>query len=309
MNGQMISQLLNATLDGCAGGGRTTERTITEQLNDGIRSFDFRVGVFNYNLIIHHSMVGPLLTDIVSQIATWLSSSSGEILWLSFTHPFDFNHATSLQLRDLLIAQLGPYAFTKSDVRSNTTLPNTAVGTILSNGTSKVILVLDDTLIDGYPDRRLWTTSDVNWIAAGGDYNSQSSAALWSSLSSDYAKANGSSIAMTTIISATPDAIVKIAVQYVLNQYNLGVFKDEVYGYFNDALKELGIDYVITDDGDYDSLYGWESMLGVFSGRYGAITSIQPVSYGNNIFILASDYNEDTENGDMVGLAIQYSLL
>ena len=68
MNGQMISQLLNATLDGCAAGRRTTEQTITQQLNDGIRSFDFRVAVFNNNIIINHSMAGPLLTDIVSQI-------------------------------------------------------------------------------------------------------------------------------------------------------------------------------------------------------------------------------------------------
>jgi hypothetical protein len=81
-----------------------------------------------------------------------------------------------------------------------------------------------------------------------------------------------------------------------------------VYGYFNAALKDLEIDYVITDDGDYDSLYGWEDMLGVFSGRHGAITSIQPSSRSNQIFILSSDYNEDTTNGDMVGLAIQDSI-
>ena len=124
MNGQMISQLLNATLDGCAGGGRTTQRTITQQLNDGIRSLDFGVAVFNNNIIINHSMAGPLLTDIVSQITTWLSTNSGEILWLSFTHPFDFNHGYSNQLRDLLTSQLGPYAFTKSNVASNSTLPN-----------------------------------------------------------------------------------------------------------------------------------------------------------------------------------------
>jgi hypothetical protein len=81
-----------------------------------------------------------------------------------------------------------------------------------------------------------------------------------------------------------------------------------VYGYFNAALKDLEIDYVITDDGDYDSLYGWEDMLGVFSGRHSAITSIQPSSRSNQIFILLSDYNEDTTNGDMVGLAIQDSI-
>lgn len=81
-----------------------------------------------------------------------------------------------------------------------------------------------------------------------------------------------------------------------------------MYGYFNEALKDLGIDYFITDDGDYDSLYGWEDMLGVFSGRYGAMTGIQPVSHSNQIFILSSDCNEDTTNGDMVGLAIQYTL-
>jgi hypothetical protein len=148
----------------------------------------------------------------------------------------------------------------------------------------------------------------MSWMATGGDYTSKTSAALFASLATAYTDAKGSPIGLTTIISATPDAIVKIAIQYVLNQYNLGLFKDEVYSYFNDALKELGIDYVIVDDGDYDSLYGWEDMLGVFSGRYGAITSIQPVSHSNQIFILASDYNEDTANGDMVGLAIQYSL-
>lgn len=260
----MISQLLNATLDGCAGCGRTTQRTITQQLNDGIRSFDFRLAVFNNNIIVNHSMAGPLLTDIVSQITTWLATSSGEILWLSFTHPFDFNHAYSSQLRYLLTDQLGPYAFTMSSVASNSTLPNPTVGSILSNGTSKVVLVLEDSLIDGYPDTRLWTTSDMSWMATGGDYTSKTSAALFASLATAYSNAKGSPIGLTTIISATPDVIVKIAIQYVLNQYNLGLFKDEVYSYFNEASKELGINYVIVDDGDYDSLYGWEDMLGVF---------------------------------------------
>jgi hypothetical protein len=48
--------------------------------------------------------------------------------------------------------------------------------------------------------------------------------------------------------------------------------------------------------------------LGVFSGRYGAITSVQPIARSNQIFILASDFNEDTTDGDMVGLAIKYCL-
>jgi hypothetical protein len=155
---------------------------------------------------------------------------------------------------------------------------------------------------------RLWTTTDMSRLASGGDYNSPTSAALFSSLATAYTKAAGSPIELTTIISGNADAIVKIAIQYVLNQYNLGLFKDEVYGYFDAALKDLEIDYVITDDGDYDSLYGWEDMLSVFSGRYGAITSIQPSLRSNQIFILSSDYNEDTTNGDMVGLAIQYSI-
>jgi hypothetical protein len=86
------------------------------------------------------------------------------------------------------------------------------------------------------------------------------------------------------------------------------MFKDEVYSYFNAALKDMEIDYQIVDDGDYDSLYGWQDMLGVFSGRYAAITSVQPVNKNNTMFILASDYNEDTSNGDMVGLAMDYSL-
>lgn len=93
-------------------------------------------------------------------------------------------------------------------------------------------------------------------MATGGDYNSKTSAALFTSLATAYMSAKGSPIALTTIISATPDATVKIAIQYVLNQYNLGLFKDEVYSYFNATLKELEIDYVFTDDGDYDSLYG-----------------------------------------------------
>ena len=201
-------------------------------------------------------MARPLLTDIVSQLTSWLATSTGEILWLSFTHPLDFNRGYSSQLRDLLTTQLGPYAFTKLNVASNSTLANTSINIILSTGTSKISLVLDDSLVDRYPDTPSWTTSDMAWLASGGDYTSQSRAALFESLFNDYAKAKGSAIAMTTIISATPDAIVKIAIQNVLNQYDLGVFKDEVFEYFNDALKDLGIGYVITADADYDSLYG-----------------------------------------------------
>jgi hypothetical protein len=292
-----------------AGGGRTTQRTISQQLDDGIRSFDFRVAVFNRNIIINHSMAGPLLTDVVSQITNWLATSSGEILWLSFTHPFDFNHAYSAQLRDLLTSQLGAYSFKQSDLPSNTTLPNLPVGSILGNSTSsKVFLIVEDSLIDGYPDSRLWTSTNMSWIATGGDYTSTSAAALFNSFATDYTKAKGGPIGMTTIISPTPDTIVKIGIQYVLNQYDLGLFKDQVYEYFNAALKDVGIDYVVTDDGDYDSLYSWEDMLGVFSGRYGAITSVQPIAKSNQIFILSSDFNEDTTDGDMVGLAIQYCL-
>ena len=306
----MAGQLLNATLDGMAGAGRTTQRTITQQLNDGIRSFDFRVAVFERNLIINHSLVGPTVADVVSQITSWLSSSSstGELLFLSFSHPFSFNHAYSAQLRALLVSQLGAYAFKQTDVQHGGSLQDTSFGNIIANGTSsKVIIILDDPLIDGNPDPALWPSSSLNWLATGGDYNAKSSAQLFQSFQTDYAKAGTSPISMGTNISPTPDIVIKIGIQYMLNLYYLGVFKQEVYDYVNEALKECGFDYTITDDGDYDSLFGWEDQLGVFSGRYNAILGVQPVSTANRLFILATDFYEDTESGDMVSLAISYS--
>jgi|SRR5579859_1447373 len=114
---------------------------------------------------------------------------------------------------------------------------------------------------------------------------------------------------MTTIISHTVDSIIQIAIQYIRNsKYNLGLFKDEVYGYFTDASQDLGIDYRAVDDGYYESLYGWEDMLGAFGGRHIAIRNVQSVGMGNTMFILASDYNEDTAIGDMAELGIKYAL-
>jgi hypothetical protein len=66
----------------------------------------------------------------------------------------------------------------------------------------------------------------MSWIATGGDYTSSSASALFNSLATDYAKAKGGPIGMTTIISSTPDVIVKIGIQYVLNQYDLGLLKE-----------------------------------------------------------------------------------
>jgi hypothetical protein len=99
-------------------------RTIRQQLDDGIRFFDLRIYYdTDGSFYIQHFLRGPELNDVLSQVRHFLDvhSTSGELIFLSISHTNFGDDPESLPYRVATIIQnnLKPYLY----------IPANAVGT------------------------------------------------------------------------------------------------------------------------------------------------------------------------------------
>uniref|UniRef100_A0A914WEZ9 Phosphatidylinositol-specific phospholipase C X domain-containing protein n=1 Tax=Plectus sambesii TaxID=2011161 RepID=A0A914WEZ9_9BILA len=88
----------------------TQKYTTTEQLDNGVRYFDFRLSrPDNEDTIkvvhgFYGSEIGPILADMVA----WLQQHPREVVFFDFNHFYNFDSDTHKMLTDALIGMLGP---------------------------------------------------------------------------------------------------------------------------------------------------------------------------------------------------------
>lgn len=80
--------LLEEAIGAVKGLATANNSTVAQQLQDGIRAFDLRVALdaSDDTFKIYHGLFGPTLDSIYDQIADFLRSTTGEIVYLNLSH-------------------------------------------------------------------------------------------------------------------------------------------------------------------------------------------------------------------------------
>jgi hypothetical protein len=138
-------------------------RTIRQQLDDGIRFFDLRIYYdTDGSFYIQHSLRGPELNDVLSQVRRFLDvhSTSGELIFLSISHTNFSNDPESLPSRVATIIQnnLKPYLYISAnsvgtkhfDFQNFRNMTLSSITTTDSNATSPKVIVLNTDNSDEY---------------------------------------------------------------------------------------------------------------------------------------------------------------
>ena len=123
--------------------GKTQELSIYGQLAAGVRYFDLRVEwndpVFN----IHHGTInGPLLSDVLQQIADFCNEGHQELVILDFSHFTHFvDSGTWFSFVDEVIGKLDPWMYKTQ--RTDKRLAEITLSEYISSG-MKILVVVDE---------------------------------------------------------------------------------------------------------------------------------------------------------------------
>ena len=147
-------------------------RTIRQQLDDGIRFFDLRIYYdTDGSFYIQHALRGPELNDVLLQIRHFLDahSTSGELIFLSISHTNFANDPENLpsQVATIIQNNLKPYLYVPAnsvgmkhfDLENFGNMTLSSITTTDSNVTSPKVIVLntDNADVDCYKDTVLNT--------------------------------------------------------------------------------------------------------------------------------------------------------
>ena len=92
---------------------KATGRSIAQQLRDGIRGLDFRVyyNASDKQYYIWHTLMGSNMKDVLQDVADFLASTAGEILYITFGHYQEFSDAQVADFLQFVKDRLGMYAY------------------------------------------------------------------------------------------------------------------------------------------------------------------------------------------------------
>jgi hypothetical protein len=134
----------------------TNSRSISEQLADGIRCLDLRIycDLTSSQFYLYHTLIGPLLSDVLDDIAAFLRSTQGEIVYVTMGHFDNFgqNEVYTQNVENfvnLVTEKFGNYAYLpeiSDGVIANDPFYQTYDQIVSQGGTpsSKVILVCSE---------------------------------------------------------------------------------------------------------------------------------------------------------------------
>jgi hypothetical protein len=184
--------LLDYILDTALRISISQNRTIRQQLDDGIRFFDLRIYYdTDGSFYIQHGLRGPELNDVLRQVKSFLDihSTSGELIFLSISHT---NFGTDPEILPAKVAtiiqnKLKPYLYMPAnsvgvknfDFQSLKDMTLSSITTTSLHSTSPKVIVLNidnsnnyyynDTLVNtrGFADSGRWTlnSNGVNSLA------------------------------------------------------------------------------------------------------------------------------------------------
>jgi len=107
--------VFDAALPAIKGLLQTTDRNITTQLNHGIRLLDFRILHKNNKFYVVHGLVAVEMSQVLTQIKDFLSSTRGEILYITMGHfqGFHKNQTIFKKFNTMVKTALGFYAYVR----------------------------------------------------------------------------------------------------------------------------------------------------------------------------------------------------
>lgn len=215
-----------AAADATRGLAKTTTVNIQHQLNLGVRALDVRVYFpLNKPPCIHHTLLGPEISEILDQVSTFCKSTQGEIilLWMSHFESEPYENGGSLQLRKMILDKLGPYLFKPG----NKPAMECKFSEVVGNKGSKVILIMESDL--SYP-KDFWKPSQL--LKDGGNFempyaNEATVERMTRVLKPDYLEKSTKEEPLQLYITLTPqdehcDRIVRTALEKVVGIAALG---------------------------------------------------------------------------------------
>lgn len=144
-----------------AGWSKTQPYTISDQLNNGIRYFDFRICYLNNHFYFCHTMLSDLTENGLDAIAAFAKTHPSEILILDFNHIYGVtDSATQSAFLQLLQNKLGDIAI------PNSFQPTDTIET-MRESKKQVIILMDTTQpitpnLQQFATTYLWHESNIN---------------------------------------------------------------------------------------------------------------------------------------------------
>jgi hypothetical protein len=131
---------------------RTQNRTVLQQLNGGIRSFDLRVTERAGNFYVYHGLIGRPLITVLQDIRTFMEQSEHEFVVVGVSHLATgrndgnkkaFEPELHRLLMQQLVDQLGPYLHPRNG-RSQADLRATRLEQVVAEGPKVLVVYGDD---------------------------------------------------------------------------------------------------------------------------------------------------------------------
>ncbi len=146
------------------GWGCAHRNTPLQQLENGIRWLDVRVCCVNGELRTHHGLTGTLVSDVLDDVHTFVSSNHGEVVILELSAMDSLSDANHDEFLGMIISKLGsgstdyllPYT-------TNVKLANTPIGTMTNNGAQSRVVVLYSAPPSGKDRRKAHPQGDKIW--------------------------------------------------------------------------------------------------------------------------------------------------
>jgi hypothetical protein len=108
--------ITDAAIPAIRGVSAATSRTVLEQLNDGIRCLDLRVyyNAADAGFYTYHGLEGVLITTVLVDVVCFLSSTRGEIVYVTMGHWAGFSESSQYDAFSKLVKQrLGGRAYVR----------------------------------------------------------------------------------------------------------------------------------------------------------------------------------------------------
>jgi hypothetical protein len=290
----------------------TNHRTIAAQLNDGVRCFDLRIcrdesGVY----CVYHGLIGTHVSELLDQFATFLTQTSGEILYICMGDFAGFTEPDHARFAALVKEKLGPYAYAHESNVSNDPFNESYSDIINQSGTkmSRAILVngpsSDDPVF--WPDTY---NPAYNEFKAGaettGFYTKTTNLNYMIETQTDqFQSANGKPFALYLTLTPSEEDAIKIVLSSLAKAIaKLGLWISLTNPYVGGLVLSVAATLKV-----YSWSLAWHTVeelsRNVNRDAFDIATTIQSVNpQPNAVTFIYTDFYEKT---DLVDLAIMYS--
>ncbi len=205
--------LLDEAIGAVKGLATATQQDVAAQLDAGIRGFDLRVSYdpTDSTFKTFHGLWGADIPSILDQIAAFLGSTQGEIVYLNMSHFSGIDAGLQAEFNTLVLDKLGHWGYFprwSNGVIINDVFSQTYDQIIGSSNTSKVILVNTAAPSgdpDFWPDAYCPPDDTKSTFAIDGVYtNTESVSAMLSAQTSQYQEAVDAGMPFALYMTLTP---------------------------------------------------------------------------------------------------------